>query len=779
MSTFGKVSLSSTALLRGLFPNLWEPALNTRPRADFQAALLGALASMPQTLGYGLIIGNALGGAYSGVGIFAALFGSVLVGLVAVLFGGGPLLVAGPRASTMLVFAALIVQLKQSAAVAGQAQPTLLAFALACAAVAGAGLLQAIFAALQLGRLVRYVPLPVVAGFVNGSALLIILSQVWVATGVAAQKSVLDLSSHLAAVRPATLALTATTLTLLILLPRVIKRGPVMLWAVLLANALYHLLAAAGFGAALGGTLPPAPANFSLGYIGSSLATALDGGLDREVLALLLRAAVTMAILSSLDTLLTTSAVDGLTLRRSNGSRQLFAEGCANAVAGIFAMAPGAASLVRTQAALRAGMVSAAAPIGIALVTLLVSAGLSSALPLLSQAVMAGLLISLGIDLFDKWTLARLRGLFDRSGAPMAAFGDLVTVTVVVGTTLLVDLATAVAVGILVALVSFLLQMSRSPIRRHYRATALLSRLHGDLLRRTFIERHGKQIAIVELEGVLFFGSAAELDEGIDQLIAEGVDHIALDLRRVKDIDATGARVLERINQKLTARGGILALGYVDRERRIKALRLRFAKRRRKFQPRHIWVKLAFLGTIRAIGEGRFFADIDTAVAACESHLARTLPHSALPLPGSGRQPPALRGVDREMLRRLRPYLSCLSFAPGTLIFGQGGAPDAVYFLARGRVDVMLDLAGTERKLKVQSLSPGSVFGEMALIDPQPRSASIIAQQTSRCYCLSAEAHRRLQTEQSDIAFALLGNIAMIFAERLRATNNMLAEMEA
>ena len=99
--------------------------------------------------------------------------------------------------------------------------------------------------------------------------------------------------------------------------------------------------------------------------------------------------------------------------------------------------------------------------------------------------------------------------------------------------------------------------------------------------------------------------------------------------------------------------------------------------------------------------------------------------------------------------------------------------------LASGRVDVVLNLTGTERKLKVQALSAGSVFGEMALLDPQPRSASVIAQEAAVCYTMSAADLQRLKQEQSDIAFALLANIAVIFAERLRATNNMLAEMDA
>jgi glutaminase len=102
-----------------------------------------------------------------------------------------------------------------------------------------------------------------------------------------------------------------------------------------------------------------------------------------------------------------------------------------------------------------------------------------------------------------------------------------------------------------------------------------------------------------------------------------------------------------------------------------------------------------------------------------------------------------------------------------------------VFFVASGRVEVLIDIPRTERKRKVQSLAAGSVFGEMALIDPKRRSASVIAVESTTCYWMSAENFERLKLEQPDIALKLIADVAMIFAERLRATNTMLAEIEA
>ena len=131
------------------------------------------------------------------------------------------------------------------------------------------------------------------------------------------------------------------------------------------------------------------------------------------------------------------------------------------------------------------------------------------------------------------------------------------------------------------------------------------------------------------------------------------------------------------------------------------------------------------------------------------------------------------------MLLRLRRYLTRVSYQPGDAVFLQDSAPDGAFFVVSGQVEVVLDVPGTERKRKVRTLTSGSIFGEMALIDLFARSASIIAVKPTTCYHLSSEHFERLKLEQPDISFALLTATSKIFAERLRTITTMLAEMEA
>lgn len=765
-------------LLRRITPNLFAKPLGSNPWGDLNGTVAGSLTAIPQTLAFGLIIGSAMGGSFSGTGMLVALYGSVLLGLSATLFGGNPFLVAGPRASTLLVFAALIGQLAHSTTLAHLPDPASAAFTLACAAVLVSGILQLFFGAFRLGRLANYVPFPVMSGFVNGSALLIILSQVWTVTGIPEQKSLWTFFSHANAIKPGTLSLALATAVAVMLFARLSKRVPPMLLAFIAGTAVYHLCATLGYADALGGTLPPPPEHYTLRFVGGDALSVLLGPSGSELIPPMLAAAVSMSILSTLDTLFASSTTDEITLRRSNTGRQLMAEGFGNALAGMFGLAPGSGSVARTRAALGAGMESAAAPVGIALVTLIVALALGPEIGMLPQAVMAGLLVALGIDLVDKWTLTRLRSLV-RGGGSAAALGDMLVVMVVVATALLLNLTAAVGLGVLLSVLLFVTQMARNPIRRCYRATALIPHIYGDIPRQRSIELYGKSIAVIEIEGALFFGTVSELESRVEVLADDGVVHIVLDMRRVKHIDATGSRALERINSKLSLLGGMLAMGHVDRERRFGKEQPVDAERRGQSLPRHIWAKLADFGTIATLGKERFLSDTDTAVALCERHLSVRLSVA----PGThelvAAHSPLMRNLDRLMLRRLRGCLTRSVYKRGDVVFSQGSASDGAFFVASGRVEVMIDLPGTERKRKVQSLTSGSVFGEMALIDPNPRSASIIAVEPTMCYYMSSTSFDRLKLEQSDIAFALLTAAAMIFAERLRATNMMLAEMEA
>ena len=762
-------------LLRGMFPNLCGAGLWRQPRREAMGALGCVLASVPQTMAYGAIAVAALGPQWTGLGIMAGLLSSVFTGLVATALGGNPSTVTGPRAATILVFGAMLAQLAALPGLAGTPGGPLVALGLAQAAVAAAGLVQMLFAALRFGRLAGFVPYPVVAGFLNGSALLILVSQIGPLTGLSLKSPPAGLAEAWQQVHLGPLALGLGTAAVMIVAGRRLRRVPPALVGVVAGTVVYHLLAGLGLGAGLGGVVGALPAH-GLPDAGDLLLilgqVTLDDG---AVLSILLPSVLSMAALNALDALLASLALDTLTLRRSDGNRELLAQGLGNAVAGMCWMLPSSGSMARAGALVRSGSRGTLGPVLVAVLTLALATVLDDAVAVLPRAVLAGLLVVVAIDLFDKWTL----GLLQR-GPRRWPRGDLAAVAVVVVTTLVFNLVAAVAVGVLMSLVLFVARMARSPVRRAYPATALVARISGDPERAVLIERHGHRIAVIELEGALFFGSVAAVEDEVEARLAAGVRYVVLDLKRVKDADASGVRMVERLHARLGRLGGGLALAYVERERRAAPGGAGSVEtdRRRHAADRRLWRVFEQLGAVETLGEARFQPDVDRAVAWCETAIRAELDEDGLGREWREFGPAILRGLDRGQLVRLRAAMTRHAFEAGDTVFRQNDPPDSVYFLASGQVEVVIDLAGTDRRLRVQTLTGGSIFGEMAMLDPKPRSASVEVRAPSVAYRLGAEDFDRLKRVAPDLAFRLLENIALIFAERLRATNLLLAELE-
>lgn len=769
MSAFQPKPHRARGLLRWLFPALTDRFLVRHPQREIAGALSCLIASVPQTMAYGAIATAALGPQWTGFGIVAALLSSVVHGFLAVGLGSNPSTVSGPRAATALVYGTMLAQLAALPGLSG-ADP-LLVLALAQLAVTGSGLIQVLFALLRVGRLVSFIPYPVVAGFFNGSALLILFSQIAPLTGVPAGVLTAGPLAVWQALHPGPLLLGLAAAGLMMVAGRWLRRIPPSLVGLVAGAGVYHLLTGLMPGLGLGGTIGPLPDGGLPQTAALPAVLAALPGWGGGLLTVLIPAALSMAALNSLDALLASAALDALTGRRSSGDRELLAQGIGNMAVGLLWMLPSSGSVARAGALVGGGSRSALGPLLVAGGTLLlvtVAGGLVAGLP---RAVMAGLLVVVALGLFDRWTLGLLR-----QGPGRWPRGDLVAVLVVVVATLTFSLVVAVATGVLLTLLLFVVRMAHSPVRRCYRATVLTARISGNPQRAALIEQNGHRIAVIELEGALFFGSVAALEACLDSLMAEGVQYVVIDLRRAKDADATGARAVERWSARLRRRGGALFLAYVERERRITSGLPVGPERRREEADRRLWRIFDRLGTVAALGEDCFQPDVDRAVACCEAAL-RAQP-GMVATAGRRGVPAVLRGLDLHQLKTLRAVMTRHVLPSGHAVFRQGDLPDSVYFVAAGQVDVVIDLAGTDRKLRVQSLTRGSIFGEMAVLDPHPRSASVEVAAPAVVYRLAAADFRALKQTSPDLAFRLLENIALIFAGRLRATNLLLAELE-
>lgn len=559
--------------MRALLPTRgdWD-AVRRSPRHDLVAGLTVAIVALPLALAFGVT---------SGMGAQAGIVTAIVAGAVAAIFGGSNLQVSGPTGAMTVVLVPVVHEFGASGV-------------LMVGVLAGLALVT--MAVLGLGRYVRYLPTPVVEGFTAGIAVVIALQQVPAALGVEAgsQERVwavaADAVSRFAGAPHPTSLVTALVVAGLMLVGARWRPGlPFSLVGVLLAT-----LAAEFFDLPLArlGELPAGLPGPSLGF------------LDVGAVPSLLPAALAVAALAALESLLSASVADAMSVGQAHDpDRELFGQGLANLAAPVFGGIPATAAIARTAVNVRAGAVSRAAAVVHAVALLLIVSTLASAVSAIPLAALAGVLLATTVRMVE---VASLHALLRSTRADAAVLALTFVVTVAI------DLVTAVAAGLAVAVVLALRSVARS---------ARLEQVPLDTADHSAEEREllAEHIVAFRLDGPLFFAAAhrflLELTEVADVRV------VILRMSRVTTIDATGARILDEAVTRLERRGITVLLSGID--------------------PGHdeVLTRLGVTGRLRT--EGRIFSRTPDAI-----DWARDLVHHHLRAPD---QDPESRSVPTEI----------------------------------------------------------------------------------------------------------------------------------
>ena len=506
----GDVVRRAGRLFGGLLPGRADwAAVRRSPRRDLLAGLTVAVVALPLALAFGVT---------SGLGAQAGLVTAVVAGAVAAVFGGSNLQVSGPTGAMTVVLVPVVQQFGAGGVLMVGALAGLILIALALA---------------RLGRYVRYLPAPVIEGFTAGIAVVIALQQVPAALGVAgahgekvwavAADAVARFAAH---PRPAAIAAIAVALgvaALMLLGGRWRPAVPFSLVGVAAATILAEL---APIDLARIGELPqglPAP---SLSF------------LDLGALGVLLPSALAVAALAALESLLSATVADGMTVgERHDPDRELFGQGLANLASPVFGGIPATAAIARTAVNVRAGASSKLAALthAVALAAIVLAAApLVGRIPL---AALAGVLLATTVRMVEAASLLALM---------RATRADAVVLVLTFAVTVIWDLVTAVVVGLAVAAVLALRAVARSA---KLEQVPLDTGEHSD-------EEHAllaEHIVAYRLDGPLFFAAAhtflLELAEVADVRV------VILRMSRVSTVDATGAQVLGDAIARLRARG--------------------------------------------------------------------------------------------------------------------------------------------------------------------------------------------------------------------------------
>ena len=498
-------------------------------RGDVLGGLTAAVVALPLALAFG---NAALGPG----GAIYGLYGAVVVGFLAALFGGTPSQVSGPTGPMSVTVAGVVASL---AAVgvprdlsAGEILP------LVMAAVVIGGLFQILFGLLRLGKYITLVPYSVVSGFMSGIGVIIITLQIGPLLGISTRGGVLEsLSTLVNNFEPngAAIAVAAMTLAIVFLTPRKISQWvPSPLLALLIVTPLSILL----FG------------DSSLDRIGAipegGLSLSLPDPSLGNFFPIILKAGLVLAVLGAIDSLLTSLVADNISQTRHNSDRELIGQGIGNAVAGIFTGLPGAGATMRTVINVKSGGSTPISGMVHSVVLLFVLVGAGPLAAQIPTALLAGILIKVGLDIIDWGFLLRAHKLSLKTASVM--YGVLLM-------TVFWDLIWAVLVGVFIANMLTIDSITETqlegmeadnPFDSSSNNNAANAQLPSD--EKALLDRCAGEVMLFRLKGPLSFGAAKGITERM--MLVRNYKVLILDITDVPRLGVTATLAIEDMVQE-------------------------------------------------------------------------------------------------------------------------------------------------------------------------------------------------------------------------------------
>lgn len=720
-----------------------------------------ALIAIPASIGYGLLALSPLGESVVPHAVLAGLFAPVFGCVVAVLLGANTTMVYSPRSvATFLIGSFVLHDLARSTLPLGadSAPAVLLTLAFLLCFLTGA--FQVVFGLLKFGNLIKYIPAPVIAGFQNAAAFLLFASQLDMMLGLPTHTPYTAVVFHLDDAKPLTIAVGILTCALIMRGASITRKIPPTILGLIGGITTYHLLAKLGFEQQLGLVLGPIEAGMpDLHYLGEFW-NLLSDPRFLQFLPVLIAGAASVAIVASLDALLCARLIESDSGNKFDGNRELARLGAGNMVSSGFGGIANGINLASSFANHRAGGRTFLSLLVLAVAILVSTQLFSPVIALIPRVVISAALVVVAIQLVDRWTLQILRKLARRevpllSGTTL----DLCVILMVATVAIAMNLVFAVLLGTAVTILFFLFRMSKSVIRRVYRCDVVHSRKTREPRLMAILAQHGRRILVVEVEGPIFFGTAENLALRLEAEWRGDVSYVILDIKRVNEIDSTGAKVILQMHDRLTREGRHLLLSALPEATPLAAF-------------------LTDMGVTAAITRSRIFPDADRAIEWAEDNLILAQlggveARAEFPF----RQLDVLAGMSDAERAVVTEALERYAYRKGDIVFREGATSNELYIIAKGAASVRLRLAGTERETRLITFAPGTVFGELALLDQEARSATVEADEELVCYVLTRTRFESITARHPEVAIKLLINLGRELSSRLRRANRTIYQL--
>ncbi len=493
-------------------------------QGDLLGGLTAGIVTLPLALAFGL---------QSGLGAVSGLYCAIFLGAIAILFGGSRTLISTPTGPMTVVAALTIAQAISMAGSLESALGTILGIFLL------AGAVQIAFGLLKFGGNVKYIPYPVLSGFMTGIGIILILFQMYPLVGLSSPSNIIDGITGWPKAFPdinlQAFALGAVTLLVLYITPKLTTKIPATLLALLL------------------GTLVSVTAGLSVPLIGEvaqglpSLQLNALWNLDVSQPWFILSAALTLGALGCIDTLLTAVIVDKITETKHHSDRELIGQGLGNIVSGLFGGLPGAGTTMSSIVNVKAGGRTRVAGVISSFFLLAVLLGLGTYVQYVPIPVLAAILISVGLDIIDYKGLKEVMKV-DRAEAAI--------LFIVLVMTVFVDLITAVGTGMTLSVFIFMKKMGAIGEEKIalFPLRSLKIRKPCDLREEFILPQDSlDHVYIKTFSGPVFFGFSQYLIDDLKQL--PGAKTLIFEMNRVPYLDQSAAHALELVFEFMHKRG--------------------------------------------------------------------------------------------------------------------------------------------------------------------------------------------------------------------------------
>ncbi len=482
-------------------------------RGDFFGGLTAGVVALPLALAFGL---------QSGMGAIAGLYGAIAIGMIAAWFGGTPTQISGPTGPMTVVSAVVI-----STVIEAHGGSLEAAMSSIIAIFLLSGVFQILLGVFKLGQYIRYMPYPVVSGFMSGIGVIIILLQVFPFLGHTSPKKILNIFSELPSIvntiNLASVGLALATIATIYLFPRITKLIPSALIALIVWTTVSTLM---GLDVKIIRDIPEGLPALQIGLLTE---------LDLSDPMLLIIPALTLAALGTIDSLLTSIVADNMTKTRHNSNKELIGQGLGNIGAAMIGGIPGAGATMRTVVNINSGGKTRISGVIHGLALLLVLLGAGAYARLIPLPVLAGILITVGIGIID------YKGIKHIIHVPKT---DSIIMLVVLSMTVFVDLLQAVAVGMLLACVLFMKKMSDVVEQKTTKGFVdQFIQEHAWSDEGSISEQVRQQVYIKHFDGPIFFGFASKFQEMLNAL--PQVTVVIIRMNQVPYIDQSGLYAIE------------------------------------------------------------------------------------------------------------------------------------------------------------------------------------------------------------------------------------------